>query len=513
MTVQFAVSIITIAVLTGCQPTATDQTTPNPVVTPSQTTSSQTVPAPQYKQVGAPPTEQAPQFNKTDKPVEPKVEVKVTPKVKVLSGETTRDGNVKLTTLLSNTHVLMPGDGKVHLEIKLDATKNAGGERLPMNIALVIDRSGSMRGDKMENTKAAAKHLLTQLTDRDTLAIVSYSDHVRVDLPAQLLTKEALKDATAALARIRPGGSTNLSGGLFRGHEEVSRNQRSGQVNRVILMSDGIANRGITDQKALSMQAQKNAQSGVSVSTMGVGMDYNEDLMTAVADKASGNYYFIGDSKQIASVFTQELKKMFATVAQGAVVKLLVEDGVDLDSVFGYTFTREGDEVKIPLAEMFGGQQRSILVAFRAPTVRTGMTRLAKVTLQYEDIASEGELRTAKVPLQVRVTNDKTLVEKNKNNAVEERAVEIRIATAVTEAADLFREGRAGEAEKMLEDMEASVSDSSAGMGGSARLKKRATALRGLKAEFKAAQQPNSAPAAAARAVKKAKAESYQLVK
>ncbi|MFT5433540.1 MAG: Ca-activated chloride channel family protein, partial [Myxococcota bacterium] len=313
-------------------------------------------------------------------PTAPPAAVKQTPK-----------GSVGLTTRLSNTHVLMPGNGVVRLEIALDAADAKKGARLPMNIALVIDRSGSMRGDKIVHTREAARHLISQLTDKDTVAIVSYSDDVRVDLPASQADAETRKEALDAISRIRPGGSTNLSGGLFRGQDEVNRNLRTGQVNRVILMSDGLANRGITDTRALSQQAQKHAQQGVSVTTMGVGTDYNEDLMTAVADHASGNYYFIEKSSAIASVFTLELSRMFSTVAQAATVEVLIEDGVELKQVFGYTSTREGDIVKVPLAEMFAGQKRSILLEFVVPTVREGNVRVGEVTLRYVDAQGEGK--------------------------------------------------------------------------------------------------------------------------
>ena len=171
-----------------------------------------------------------------------------------------------------------------------------------MNIALVIDRSGSMRGVKMDHTLQAAAHLVRQLKPSDTLSIVSYSDDVRVDIPAQRMKKRNIPRVLAALERIRAGGSTNLSGGLTRGQSEVSRNLKKGHVNRVILMSDGLANRGITDTRELARKVQQVAQRGISVTTMGVGTDYNEDLMTAVADHASGNYYFIESAKQIRTV-------------------------------------------------------------------------------------------------------------------------------------------------------------------------------------------------------------------
>ncbi len=425
-------------------------------------------------------------------------------------GPKTAKGNVTVTTQLSNPNLLVKGDGKVSLEIGLEATKLASKNRLPMNVALVIDRSGSMRGDKIAQTRAAAKHFVEQLTSKDTLAIVSYSDDVRVDLPASPMNDVTRKQAIEAISKIRPGGSTNLSGGLFRGQDEVQRNLRSNQVNRVVLMSDGLANRGITDTKQLASKAQQQAQRGVSVTTMGVGSDYNEDLMTAVADHASGNYYFIQDSDQIASVFTQELNKMFATVAQNVTVKLLVEDGVDLEQVFGYTFTRQGDVVSIPLAELFAGQKRSILVALKAPVMRTGAQRLAEVTLEYTDVASEGEARVATLAQSVMVTSNKSLVEKSRNKSVEEKVGEVEVATAINDAANLLRDGEADKAQAVLRGALLSNEGRISAMGGSGRLARQSQALEELQDDFKAAE---AAPAAAAPMIKRAKASSRTLVR
>ena len=416
----------------------------------------------------------------------------------------TASGNISLTTSLGNDHVLLTGDGMLHLAIDLSATKKASAKRLPMNIALVIDRSGSMRGDKIEYTRRAARHLIEQLTDRDTISIVSYSDNVRVDLPSSPVTKRARRRALDAIDGIRAGGSTNLSGGLFKGQAEVERNLETGQVNRVILMSDGLANRGITDVKALSQQVQKASQQGISVSTMGVGEDYNEDLMTAVADNGGGNYYFIREPQQIAGIFSTELKKMFATVSQRTTVVVTLEDGVDLDQVFGYSYKRSGDKVRIPLAEMFAGQKRSILLSVRVPTVREGNTIVGNVALTYEDVSGRGITRSVDMDLAVQVTRDKRLVEKNRNVGVEERLEEVRVANVMTRAADMLKEGRGADARKVLRQEAKRAASRSKDMGGSARVDRQVKQLQKLETDFEEAE---AMPAAAPSLIKGAKAK------
>jgi Ca-activated chloride channel family protein len=422
----------------------------------------------------------------------------------------TVDGTVSMTVALSNSNLLMPGKGRVHLAVDLRATSKAPSKRLPMNVALVIDRSGSMRGDKIQNAREAARHFVKQLKDNDRIAIISYSDDVRVDLPASLATKEVKKQALDAIGRIHAGGSTNLSGGLFRGQSEIKKNISTGQVNRVILMSDGLANRGVTDTKALSQHTQKAAQGGVSVSTMGVGTDYNEDLMTAVADHGSGNYYFIKESKAIANVFTQELRKMFSTVAQNAQVELLLDDGVDLKQVYGYTFRRDGDKVVIPLAEIFAGQKRSILVELQVPIIREGRLPIGQATVRYNNVLKQGGETVADAKLAVNVTKNKDLVERTRNRSVEERIGEVQVATAMNTAANLLKEGKFGEAKQLLRDQRARTLGRARRMGGSKRLEKQAQELDNLGAIFEEAEaSPTSAPAA----IKATKSKGYQLSK
>lgn len=422
---------------------------------------------------------------------------------------TATKGNVSMKATLSNTHVLMPGNGTVHMALDLKATKTAPGTRLPMNLALVIDRSGSMRGEKIQNTREAARHLINTLKEDDMVSIVSYATDVRVDFPATLVTDEVKKQALDAIGRIHASGSTNLSGGLFRGQQEVEKNIKTGQVNRVILMSDGLANHGITDTRSLAQQAQKSSQKGLSVTTMGVGADYNEDLMTAVADHAGGNYYFVKNAEAIANVFSTELKKMFATVAQGAEVVVELDDGVDLKQVFGYTFRREGDKVIIPLAEIYAGQKRSILLELGVPVVREGKVLVGKAVVRYIDVASK-KPTTAFLTLGVAVTKDKTLVENGRNRSVEERIGEVRVASTIHTAAQLLKQGRGKEAQALMRREAKGITKKARAMGGSARLMNQVKVLESMDADF---GQAASAPAAAAPLVKKAKARSRSLAR
>jgi len=433
-----------------------------------------------------------------------------TPQVSTQGSSSKKIGSLTMTTSLSNRNVLLSGPGIVHMAIDLKGAAANSDKRLPMNVALVIDRSGSMRGEKIEDARASARHFVMQLSPQDRIAIISYSDGVRVDLPSSKATAATQKSAMEAIAGIQAGGSTNLSGGLFRAQDEVERHMAAGQVNRVILMSDGLANRGLTDTKAISKRAQQTSQRGVTTTTMGVGTDYNEDLMTSLADHAGGNYYFIQESKQIAHVFKEELRKMFATVAQNTVVTFTLEDGIDLKELYGYTFTRQNGQVTVALSDIFGGQKRSILLALEVPCMRSGKLALSQVSLQFDDVNAGLKPQNTQVSVGVTVTKDAALVESTRNRGVEERVGEVQVAQAVEKAADLVKSGNYQAAKRVLQRQRTNTASRAKGMGGSARLQKQIGVLDQLEVEFEAAEAaPASAPARAS--VKKAKAKARKL--
>ncbi len=416
------------------------------------------------------------------------------------------------TTRASGTHVLTPGDGQVSVVVEVQGAAQAlAGVRLPLNISLVIDRSGSMRGDKMAETREAARRLVDHLEATDTLSVVSYSDDVRVDLPAGRLNDEHRTAALAAIAAIQPGGSTNLSAGLMRGHDEIARNLGPAQVNRVVLMSDGIANRGITDTGAVAAVAKREAQRGISVTTIGVGTDYNEDLMTALADNGSGNYYFVASAGAIPTVLSSELAKLKSTVALDARVELEIADGAELVQVYGYSFTREGDRVTIPLAELFAGQRRSIAIQLSVPALREGLASVGAASVVYTDPSRLRSTVRVRMPIDVVVTKDAALVEKGRDRSVEERLLEIKAANVLLEAANLVRDGQRDKANVLLITNQHELEKRAEALGGSGRVSVQAENLRRAQVMFEAAAAPSAAPAAASEAVKKAKADSFDL--
>ncbi len=210
----------------------------------------------------------------------------------------------------------------------------------PVNVAVVLDRSGSMGAQsKMSYAKQAARELVEALDADDRFALVTFADHAEVVVPQGFLV-EALGRSEASLLRsiyaVQEGGGTNLYSGLKEGFGQVRANLDDRSLNRVILLSDGNANVGIIDDDQLSELAGRWIDSGISVSAMGVGLDYNEDLLADMADQGGGSYRFIDNPSALSAVFAEELQQLASVSARGVSVALEMADGVELLDVLGY---------------------------------------------------------------------------------------------------------------------------------------------------------------------------------
>ena len=419
-------------------------------------------------------------------------------------------GSVTLDVGFSHPKVLAGGYRTVWLSIGIGAENARPAKRLPLNLALVIDRSGSMEGRKLRDVRKAAHGLADLLAADDRVSIVSYSNYARADVPSTLVDDAARTTLGRAIDRMRASGNTFLSAGLYEGHAQVQQHARRNQVNRVLLLSDGIANRGITDPGQLARMARTNSQNGVLVSTIGVGNDYNEDLMTSLADYGGGAYYYVRDSQDLAQVVEREARMMASTVAQRMTLEIDLPQGVVLDNLFGYTSTKEGNTVVVPLAEAFAGQARDVLVQLRVPAIEQGPLPVARVRLSYEDVTGEEPERFDRaVAVETVVTRDTWAVEDAVDRRVLARLQEIRIAEALNEAARAIDAGDRGRANRVLNTARLEAVQANKGYANE-KLDNSIGVLGGVMDEMSAAP----AAAAAGRALmKRAKASSYEISK
>lgn len=305
-----------------------------------------------------------------------------------------KSGYLNFQFLPDNTHYLTGANDThfVFTQIKADAYNPVSSSRTPLNLCLVIDRSGSMSGDKLKYAKQAADFVVDQLKPEDFLSIVIYDTEVKT-----LLKSSAVNDKShihQLISTIQAGSSTNLSGGLSEGHSQVKANLKSGYVNRVLLMSDGLANAGIVDPERIKQLATRiNITDGITTSAFGVGTDFNEDLMMGIAESGSGNYYFIQNPDQIPEIFKKELNGLLQVVAQNVKVQLTLPPGVKVIQMYGYeNAASNASGPEVILRDISSEEQKAFLFSYLPPAGHTGPLTFKAVLTYLDAITGNGEI-------------------------------------------------------------------------------------------------------------------------
>ena len=252
----------------------------------------------------------------------------------------------------------------------------------PLNLVLVIDKSGSMADDdKMSRVKESLRTMLTKLRPEDIVSIVAFDSSAQVLYPARSIGNG--DDVRHAIDCLVPDGSTNLHAGLMLGYAEAKKYFRSGATNRVILLTDGIANKGITTPSFIAQDsAAQNAQ-GIDLSTIGVGLELNNDLLRTLARSGRGLYHFISDYKDINKVFVNEVQSLISSVAKDVQVRIEYGPGLRLEKIYGYQPAYANGKISITLDDMNNGLTQVVMAKFRTNSVAT---LPVKVRLSYYDV-------------------------------------------------------------------------------------------------------------------------------
>jgi Ca-activated chloride channel family protein len=298
---------------------------------------------------------------------------------------------------LDRKTVLRGRDGTARIELAIAAAPDdAAVARRPTDVAIVLDRSGSMAGEKIEHARAAVAELLAALGPQDRFALVTYSDGAAVSIP--LIRTTDAGEWSATVAGIQPEGGTNMASGLDLGLDLIGRVREDGRVPHLILISDGLANQGDYSLEGLTTRARRAASGEFMLSTIGVGADFNESLMSALADAGTGNYYYLRDAKDLGPVFAREFDAARTTVASGLAVEIRPSAGVQVLDAAGYPLERTGDAVVFRPGSLFAGQDRRIWVTLAVPNREVGEVELGKFTLSYGAGVDRVELGFAEAP-------------------------------------------------------------------------------------------------------------------
>lgn len=346
--------------------------------------------------------------------------------------------------------LMLAGEKKInHIRISLtgfDVPQNES--RPPVNTAIVIDQSGSMGGQKIVQAREAAIAAVKRLRDDDIVSIILYSDSATVLVPA---TKATDRDAIIEkIQSVKAGGSTALFAGVSKGAAEVRKFLDKESVNRVILLSDGQANVGPKSPRELERLGASLVKEGISVSTLGLGLGYNEDLMSRLASAGSGNHMFVEQADDLVAVFQKEFNDLMSVVASDFEIHAKIGEGIRPVRVLNNKADISGQEIYIPLAQLYARQQRYFVIEVEVDPGEAGSKRpLANVTVGYQNMLSK-TTDTLTSSIEVRFTDDKQAVTKECDHETYAYCA-IQLANDNNVRATALRDaGRVEEARKLL---------------------------------------------------------------
>ena len=360
---------------------------------------------------------------------------------------------LKLEADLGQTVLSTSKPGSVYLRLNLKSLSAAKSERrTPVNVAIVIDRSGSMQGERIAAAKEGARVALKRLSSDDTVSLVSYNHDVDVMSPAAPLRNSRDK-LLEAIDNLKADGTTGLYAGVKEGGRQVEEFVSDNNINRVILLSDGLANVGPSTPGELAELGRKLASKGISVSTIGLGLDYNEDLMQRLAAASDGNHVFVERPSDLAEIFDREFGDALSVSARDITITIECKLGFKPMRILGRDGSIDGDKVTLKLNQLQADNERYVVVELQAPEGRSeGAAEVADVTVTYLDLDKGGSPARAEAKPSVRFSANAKEVEEGVNKPVMSQVTQ-QIATEKSEKAVELRDaGDVAGARKVLEE-------------------------------------------------------------
>jgi Ca-activated chloride channel family protein len=347
---------------------------------------------------------------------------------------------------------VLPADSaqKAIIKVALDGIRLPRPEsRPPVNLALVLDRSGSMHGDKLQQAKAAAIEALHRLEADDLFSLVAYDTAIETLIPAgRVGDGRELEDR---IRSIRAGGNTALYGGVSQGAAELRKHLEDRRyIHRLILLSDGLANEGPSTPDDLGRLGSALLKEGISVTTIGLGLGFNEDLMTRLAQKSDGNTYFVESSRDLPRIFNEELGDVLNIVARQITLEIVFPDGIRPVTFVGREGVIRGQKAEMTLNQLYGGQEKFALVEVEVPSNKSGMEReIASAQLRFENALTQRK-STLSARRSVKFDADHETVTRSANLKVQNDYAVNVMAVAKDKAVEFVDKNRRSEAANEL---------------------------------------------------------------
>ena len=351
------------------------------------------------------------------------------------------------------------------VDVKLTAPLySASGEmRAPIDLVAVIDRSGSMSGEKLELVVKVFHFVAQHLKSIDRLSIVIYDNEVEELVSLVNITQKNRDEIEAKIKRIHARGNTNLSGGLLKGINIMRNRTVKADVASVLLFTDGIANKGITDTAGIltAMQNVLGGQNAFTVNTFGFGSDHNADMLKEISRVGNGLFYYIKSTDQIPEIFTNCLGGLLSTIAQNISISIRTLNGAVIKEILSKNTPKLSDGNKqgtVSMGDMQSEEDKDILVELDLPTADTPIKQsYIKVTLEYFNVIKKDNDQQVTEVVIDRCTDIST---REPSVEVDEQRNRIKTIVSLIKAAKLAEEGRMKEATNVISSQQQYLSDS-----------------------------------------------------
>jgi len=295
----------------------------------------------------------------------------------------------------------IPADQPTTLFVRFEfaAGKFEVANRSPLNVALVLDRSGSMQGEKIEQAKQAAIRVVEGLQKDDRISFVIYNHEVEAPIPNRSAAeRERIIDL---IKKIEADGYTNLGGGLEKGYELAQKAPKQDYVNRTILISDGLANRGETHPEVLAKWARDQYVRDLPTSTVGIGTDYDANLMEKIAVAGNGGYYYVESPDSINDIIAREFSSLFATVAEGSRLSIRPAEGAKLEKVVGFEVQQKDGAQSVDVPTLRSNDRKFLIAKLRIPALAAGSHDILQAWIDYQDALHEGKPAKVETALKI----------------------------------------------------------------------------------------------------------------
>lgn len=405
----------------------------------------------------------------------------------------------------AESEMILAGTTETLLGVWVDVPNAAPTVRPAMDVAIVVDTSGSMAGQKIESARAAARTMVQNLKDGDIVSLDTFNDSARTVVPPTTLDFDSRERVLRSIAMLGTGGGTNMFAGLSNGESHMSMAPQTHSVRRIVVISDGIANVGPSTPESLGRLAEQGLRNRAQVTSLGVGNDYDENTLNALSIKSSGRIFHISQPSAMMAIVKKEIDLLNSTLASDAFIEIVPTPGVQLIAADGIRADwAGGGALRIPLGALHAGQHREALVRVRvspatleAMSGSNGAKALASVRLHFRDPSDADLQRVQEVVARAGSTRDPAVAARMENARTKAIAAIQDAALIQRRAAQQVNQGQFMDADKELASAQARLDDAASKTkdeGEKKRLGAQSAALGGARAATQA--MPSAAPAA-----------------